>query len=70
MFLHLQGAFCLHQHLHCLSVLSCVQLTNYCLLAVGGKPVLTDVNTGRFNGAHSPKLFMELYAPEVCIYLQ
>jgi hypothetical protein len=29
-----------------------------------GKAVLTDVNTGRFNGAHSPKLFVELYAPD------
>lgn len=36
-------------------------------LSVGGKPVLTDVNTGRFNGAHSPKLFVELYAPQVII---
>lgn len=32
---------------------------------MGGKPVLTDVNSGRFNGAHSPKLFVELYAPRV-----
>lgn len=34
-------------------------------IVVGGKPLLTDVNTGRFNGAHSPKLFVELYAPTV-----
>lgn len=25
-------------------------------LSVKGKPVLTDVNTGRFNGAHAPKV--------------
>lgn len=37
--------------------------------AVGGKPVLTDVNTGRFNGAHSPKLFVELYAPQQKFYV-
>jgi hypothetical protein len=34
-------------------------------LSVAGKPVLADVNTGRFNGAHSPKLFVEMYAPQV-----
>lgn len=27
--------------------------------------MLTDINTGRFNGAHSPKLFVEMYAPQV-----
>ena len=35
-------------------------------LSVKGKPVLTDVNTGRFNGAHPPKLFVDLYAPGKC----
>ncbi|EGD83405.1 hypothetical protein, variant [Salpingoeca rosetta] len=32
-------------------------------LSVGGNPVLTDVNTGRFNGAHFPKLFLEANSP-------
>jgi len=32
-------------------------------LSVGGAPLLSDVNTGRFNGAHFPKLFVEMYAP-------
>jgi hypothetical protein len=43
---------------------ACWFLALWCC-AVGGKPVLTDVNSGRFNGAHSPKLFVELYAPRV-----
>jgi beta-aspartyl-dipeptidase (metallo-type) len=32
-------------------------------LSVGGLPVLSDVNTARFNGAHQPKMFVERYAP-------
>eukprot|EP00049_Salpingoeca_infusionum_P017289 m.352412 g.352412 ORF g.352412 m.352412 type:complete len:1261 (-) comp16516_c0_seq1:279-4061(-) len=32
-------------------------------LGVEGVPYLTDVNTGRFNGAHYPKLFVQQYAP-------
>jgi hypothetical protein len=32
-------------------------------LSVGGKPLLTDINTGRFNGAHPAKLFHEAHAP-------
>lgn len=32
-------------------------------LSVDGKPYLTDINTGRFNGAHAPRLFFEMYAP-------
>eukprot|EP00730_Choanoeca_flexa_P011131 TRINITY_DN2367_c0_g1_i1.p1 TRINITY_DN2367_c0_g1~~TRINITY_DN2367_c0_g1_i1.p1 ORF type:complete len:1263 (+),score=411.59 TRINITY_DN2367_c0_g1_i1:79-3867(+) len=37
-------------------------------LGVEGVPFLTDVNTGRFNGAHYPKLFMTLYAPNSTFY--
>ena len=37
-------------------------------LSVDGLPVLSDVNTGRFNGAHQPKLFVEAYAPEAHWY--
>jgi hypothetical protein len=37
-------------------------------LSVEGVPYLTDVNTGRFNGAHMPKLFMTLYAPKSTFY--
>jgi hypothetical protein len=32
-------------------------------LSVKGLPVLSDINTGRFNGAHFPKLFLNRYAP-------
>ena len=32
-------------------------------LSSGGVPLLSDVNTGRFNGAHFPKLFVEMYTP-------
>eukprot|EP01043_Picozoa_sp_COSAG02_P023717 COSAG02_NODE_1274_length_13507_cov_8.324060_8_plen_571_part_00 len=32
-------------------------------LSVNGKPYLTDINTGRFNGAHASRLFFEMYAP-------
>ena len=32
-------------------------------MSVNGEPVLSDVNTGRFNGAHQPKLFLSQYAP-------
>lgn len=35
----------------------------YDFLSVNGEPVLSDVNTGRFNGAHQPKLFLSQYAP-------
>ncbi len=31
-------------------------------LSVEGKPVLVDINVGRFTGAHSPKIFHALYA--------
>ena len=37
-------------------------------LSVDGVPYLTDVNTGRFNGAHYPKLFKEQYAPDAAFY--
>jgi hypothetical protein len=31
--------------------------------------VLSDINTGRFNGAHQPKIFLEQYAaPDCCWY--
>ncbi len=33
-------------------------------LSVNGKPLLTDINTGRFNGAHPSKLFHEAHAPD------
>lgn len=36
----------------------------YDFLSVNGEPILSDVNTGRFNGAHQPKLFLSQYAPE------
>ena len=32
-------------------------------LSVDGKPYLTDINTGRFNGAHASRLFFEMHAP-------
>ena len=32
-------------------------------LSAGGMPFLTDMNTGRFNGAHAPRQFFEMYAP-------
>lgn len=32
-------------------------------LSVHGEPLLTDVNTGRFNGSHFPKLWIEQNAP-------
>lgn len=35
-------------------------------LSVDGKPLLTDINTGRFNGAHPAKLFHEAHAPDDC----
>jgi len=37
-------------------------------LSVKGRPILSDVNTGRFNGAHTPKLFVQLYAPGKAFY--
>ena len=38
-------------------------------LSVNGVPVLSDINTGRFNGAHQPKIFLEQYAaPDCCWY--
>lgn len=37
-------------------------------LSVNGLPVLSDINTGRFNGAHGPKLFMAAYAPTKAFY--
>eukprot|EP00301_Raphidiophrys_heterophryoidea_P022252 c6454_g1_i1.p1 GENE.c6454_g1_i1~~c6454_g1_i1.p1 ORF type:complete len:531 (+),score=60.06 c6454_g1_i1:212-1804(+) len=37
-------------------------------LSVAGKPVLVDINTGRFNGAHAPKLFQQMYAPDSELY--
>jgi len=37
-------------------------------LSVNGLPVLSDINTGRFNGAHGPKLFMAAYAPDATFY--
>ena len=37
-------------------------------LSVENVPYLTDVNTGRFNGAHYPKLFLEQYAPDKTFY--
>eukprot|EP01041_Mallomonas_annulata_P005139 gene5139-10274_t len=33
----------------------------YDFLSVDGKPILVDINTGRFNGAHQPKIFLEMY---------
>lgn len=35
----------------------------YDFLSVNGEPLLSDINTGRFNGAHQPKLFLAQYAP-------
>jgi len=32
-------------------------------LSVDGRPFLSDLNTGRFNGCHGPKLFRLMYAP-------
>ncbi|EKX41719.1 hypothetical protein GUITHDRAFT_74499 [Guillardia theta CCMP2712] len=37
-------------------------------LSVNGLPVLSDINTGRFNGAHFPKLFQARYAPDSSFY--
>lgn len=37
-------------------------------LSVENMPFLTDVNTGRFNGAHYPKLFQELYCNDKTFY--
>eukprot|EP00043_Microstomoeca_roanoka_P020483 m.250105 g.250105 ORF g.250105 m.250105 type:complete len:1262 (-) comp17172_c3_seq3:208-3993(-) len=37
-------------------------------LSVEGIPFLTDVNTGRFNGAHYPKLFQEMYCADKVFY--
>jgi len=37
-------------------------------LSVKGMPVLSDINTGRFNGAHTPKLFCAKYAPDCAFY--
>ena len=51
-----------------------VQATNpsgpggFDFLSVDGEPILSDVNTGRFNGAHFPKLFHKMYAPEAEFY--
>lgn len=33
-------------------------------LSVHGQPVLVDINTGRFNGCHFPKLFVERYSSD------
>ena len=37
-------------------------------LSVDGLAFLSDINTGRFNGAHFPKLFREMYAPGAEFY--
>ena len=37
-------------------------------LSVEGLPFLTDVNTGRFNGAHYPKVFLDMYAGDKTFY--
>lgn len=37
-------------------------------LSVENMPFLTDVNTGRFNGAHYPKLFQEMYCADKTFY--
>mmetsp|Transcript_8522 Transcript_8522/g.21293 ORF Transcript_8522/g.21293 Transcript_8522/m.21293 type:complete len:497 (+) Transcript_8522:214-1704(+) len=37
-------------------------------LSVKGQPILSDLNTGRFNGAHTPKMFREMYAPGASFY--
>jgi len=37
-------------------------------LSVKGLPVLSDINTGRFNGAHFPKLFVTRHAPGAAFY--
>lgn len=37
-------------------------------LSVKGLPVLSDINTGRFNGAHFPKLFISRWAPGSAFY--
>jgi hypothetical protein len=37
-------------------------------LQVKGEPYLSDLNTGRFNGAHTPKLFRAAYAPGTNFY--
>eukprot|EP00960_Hanusia_phi_P000025 502-Hanusia_phi.AAC.2 len=37
-------------------------------LSVNGLPVLSDINTARFNGAHFPKLFQARYAPDSSFY--
>eukprot|EP00056_Hartaetosiga_gracilis_P005169 m.82069 g.82069 ORF g.82069 m.82069 type:complete len:1309 (-) comp12075_c2_seq1:42-3968(-) len=38
-------------------------------LSVDGIPYLTDVNTGRFNGAHYPKMFHEMFAKDKAFYV-
>ena len=35
-------------------------------LSVDGQPFLTDINTGRFNGAHAPKIFHTKYRSPNC----
>lgn len=37
-------------------------------LSVKGLPILSDINTGRFNGAHFPKLFVQRHAPGSAFY--
>ena len=37
-------------------------------LSVKGLPILSDINTGRFNGAHFPKLFVTRNAPGSAFY--
>jgi hypothetical protein len=37
-------------------------------LSVKGLPVLADINTGRFNGAHFPKLFISRWSEGSCFY--
>ncbi|EKX35003.1 hypothetical protein GUITHDRAFT_146829 [Guillardia theta CCMP2712] len=37
-------------------------------LSVKGVPYLSDLNTGRFNGCHTPKLFRSMYSPDAHFY--
>ncbi len=37
-------------------------------LISGNRPMIVDVNTGRFNGAHVPKLFRDMHAPHMQLY--
>ena len=37
-------------------------------LSVKGVPYLADLNTGRFNGGHTPKLFRSMYSPDAHFY--